>query len=210
MMVSEMLSEVRDHGFDDLTDSRILSFLNDTYWDICSREAWPFLEATATATVDSTGKVTAPTNIDKVLSINDTGQGRNLQPMRLDAFTDTYSANLTRTGDPFAYFFIGGDLYVYPISTSNSLTIRYIRRPAALTVAPDSEPILPTQHHRVVVLGSLVKCYMMEDDFENASMFTNAYEKRIFDMRNHLWFQQYDRTDTIQDVDGTDDADFLI
>lgn len=210
MQVSEMLAEIRDHGFDDLTDSRILSFLNDTYWDICSREAWPFLEATAAVSVDSNGLVTSPTDIDKVLSLHDTGLGRSLSPMRLDDFSSTYASNLTRTGDPFAYFFIGDDLYVYPIGTSNSLVVRYIRRPAALTVSPDSSPIMPVQHHRAVVLGSLIKCYMMEDDFENASMFTNAYEKKLFDMRNNLWFQQYDRTDTIMDVDEPDDVDYLV
>jgi hypothetical protein len=209
VLVSEMLAEIRDHGFDDLTDSRILSFLNDTYYDICTREAWPFLEATASATVNSDGKVTAPTNIDKVLSFHDTGVGRSLSPMRLDDFSSTYASNLTQTGDPYSYYFIGDDVYVYPISSSNSLTVRYIRRPIALTVSPDASPILPIQHHRAVVLGSLVKCYMMEDDFENASMFTNAFEKKLFDMRNNLWFKQYDRTDTIMDVDEPDDVDYL-
>src|SRR5688572_31941548 len=112
-----MLAEIRDHGFDDLTDSRILSFLNDTYYDICTREPWPFLEATAAVTVNSDGKVTSPTSIDKVLSFHDTGIGRSLTPMRLDDFSTTYSSNLTQTGDPYAYFFIGDELYVYPIGT---------------------------------------------------------------------------------------------
>ena len=210
MLVSEMLSEIRDHGFDDLTDSRILSFLNDTYFDVCSREAWPFLEATAAATVDASGKLTAPTDVSKVLKLVDTANSRSLAPMRLDSFTGTYSGDLTASGDPFAYFFVGNDLYVYPIPASASLTLRYIGRPDALTVTPDSEPILPTQHHRVVVLGSLVKCYMMEDDFENSAMFTNAYEKRIFDMRQDLWTRNYDRPDVMLDVDEPDDAEYLV
>lgn len=210
MLVSEMLSEVRDHGFDDLTDTRILGFINDTYWDICSREAWPFLEASAAVTVDATGKITSPASIDKVLAISTTSpNGPNLIPMRTDEFTRTYGTNLSLAGTPQLYYSEGDDFFVYPIPASAQLTIRYIRIPDALTVSPDSSPILPIQHHRAVVLGTLVKCYTLEDDPEQAGVFTNMYEQRLVQMRNSLWMRQYDRTDTIQDLE-TDEADYWI
>lgn len=211
MLVSEMIAEIRDFGFDDLTDTRLLGFLNDTYWDVCSREPWPFLEATASATVDTSGKVTSPTDIGKVLRLVDTGTGAALQPVRLDDHTGGNAVQLALTGNPDRYFFIGSDVYVYPISTSNSLTIRYVRVPPPLTSTPDSSPILPLRHHRVIVLGSLVKCYMMEDDPDNAALNTNAFEQRISQMRSDLWVQQYDRTQIIQDVDEDDGwTDWLV
>lgn len=211
MLVSEMIAEIRDFGFDDLTDTRLLGFLNDTYWDVCTREPWPFLEATASATVDATGLVTSPTDISKVLSISDTVVGTKLQPQRLDDFTQTNATQLTLTGNPDRYYFIGDQLYVYPLSTSNSLTLRYIRIPAALTSTPDATPILPLRHHRVIVLGSLVKCYMMEDDPENAALNISAYEQKIAQMRSDLWFHQYDRPQVIKDLDTDDDwMDWLV
>lgn len=210
MLVSEMIAEIRDFGFDDLTDTRLLGFLNDTYWDICAREPWPFLEATSAVTVNANGLVTSPTDIGKVLSLTDV-IGTRLEPQRLDDFTQGNASQLTLTGNPDRYYFIGDQLYVYPISTSNSLTIRYVRVPAALTTSPDATPILPLRHHRVIVLGALIKCYMMEDDPENSALNTNAYEQRIAQMRNDLWMHQYDRPQYIQDLDSDDDwMDWLV
>lgn len=205
-----MITEIRDHGFDDLTDTRILSFLNDTYFDVCAREPWPFLEKQSALTVNASGVVTSPTDISKIISIvNTTENMPKLLPWRLDTFTKAYGARLTEAGDPYIYYFLGETLNVWPIPSSATLTARYIRVPAALTVTPDSSPILPARHHRVIVLGSLVKCMNMEDDAENAAVFTNLFEQRLMQMRNDLWMQQYDRTDTIQDLDGADEVDWL-
>lgn len=209
MLVSEMLAEIRDHGFDDLTDTRLLGFLNDSYWDVCSREPWPFLEATASATVDSNGKVTSPTDIGAVLKFVDTVVGTTLEPMRDDEFLSTNSLITTQTGDPNKYHFVGNDVYVHPISTSNSLTLRYIRIPSALTTSPDATPILPERHQRVIVLGALIKCYFMEDDTDNVAASTNLYEQKISQMRRDLWMRQYDRPDSIQDMDEADWVDWL-
>lgn len=207
MLVSEMLSEVRDHGFDDLTDTRILGFLNDTYWDICSREAWPFLEASAALVTNSSGLVTSPTDIGKVISITSNVSGKpNLQPQDLGEFSKRNNYELALTGDPYVYYFVNDDLYVHPIPAASDHTIRYIRVPAALTVSPDSSPIIPVQHHRLVVLGALVNCYTLEDDPEQAGVFTNRYEQRLMQARNDLWRRQFDRTDVIVDMesDATD------
>lgn len=203
MNVSDMLTEIRAHGFDDLDDTSLLGYLNDVYEDICALEPWPFLESTATATVDaSTGKITAPTDIRAILTIEDTTNSRPLDPLRLDEFTRRYGNQLTQTGDPIVYYFIGSDIYVWPIPSSPTLTVRYLRLPAALTVTPDSAPILP-RHHRLLVLGALVLCYMREDDSENAALFESKFDKRMERARNDFWNRQFDRTETIQDMDGT-------
>ena len=210
MLVSEMFSEIRDHGFDDITDARLLGFINDTYFDVCGRETWPFLEKSSTVTVDATGLVTAPTDIGKVLKFVDTGLGTVLEPYRLDAFTAFNANQLTQTGNPYSYYFIGDALYVYPISTSNSLTLRYISVPSALTSTPDSSPVLPSRYNRVIVLGTLIKAFFMEDDAENAAVASQQYEAKIAQMREDLWVHQVDRPDTIQDVDQQGDWSDLV
>lgn len=210
MLVSEMLAEHRDHGFDDFTDSRILGHLNDAYFDVCSREHWPFLEASVSPTVDATGAVTSPTDIGKVIKLVDTGLGTVLEPIRLDAHTAYHAKTLTLTGSPYSYFFIGDTLYVYPISTSNVLTLRYLKVPPPLTISPDSSPLLPDRHDRVVLVGALVKSYLLQDDAENAGVFEQDFEARLAHMRTDLWQHQVDRPDTIQDMDeALDWADVL-
>lgn len=207
MLVSEMVTEVRDHGFDDLTESRILSFLNDAYLDICSREPWPFLEKTATLTVNSAGLVTNPTDIQAVLNIYDSTDGGKLEPQRLDDISDLYGKNLTEAASQGRhYYFIGSSIYIYPVP-SNTLKINYIRTPALLTASPDTTPILPTHIHRLLVTGALAKAAVMEDDPDLAAVYTNMFETRLMQARSALWMRQYDRPETIHDIFWEDDLD---
>jgi hypothetical protein len=207
MLASEMVTEVRDHGFDDLTESRILSFLNDAYFDICAREPWPFLEATATLTINASGLVTSPTNVTSVLNVYDSSQGGSLQPQRLDDISDLYGQDLTLTGAQARhYYFIGGSMYIYPVP-SNTIKMNYISFPEALTTSPDTEPVLPTHAHRLLVTGALAKASVMEDDPDLAAVYTNMFETRLSQARSAMWMRQYDRPDNIQDVFWEDDFD---
>lgn len=207
MLVSEMVSEVRDHGFDDLTESRILSFLNDTYLDICSREPWPFLEATATLTVSAAGLVTAPTDIRSILNIYDATNGGKLQPQRLDDISDLYGQNLAESASQARhYYFIAGALYVYPVPSA-VLKANYIKNPAILTASPDTSPILPVHVHRLLVTGALAKAAVMEDDPDLAAVYTNMFETRLSQARSALWMRQYDQPESIQDMFWEDDLD---
>lgn len=210
MLTSEMISLIREHGFDDLSDFRILGFINTAYHDVCTREPWPFLEQTASPTIDATtGRVTSPTDIGKVLGFEDTAHGRGLEPVRLDEFTRAYGSKLTLAGDPHSYFFVGANVYVYPIPASGSFVLQYLRVPPDLTFSPDTTPILPSQHHEVLVYGALARAYFMEDDPENKLGAIQDFEDAISKMRNDLWTRQFDRTDTIQDLDGMDAVDWL-
>lgn len=207
MLASEMVTEVRDHGFDDLTESRILSFLNDAYFDICSREPWPFLEKTATLTINSAGLVTAPTDRLSVLNVYDSTNGGTLKPQRLDDISDLYGTNLAAAeAQARHYYFIGTAMYVYPVPSA-TIKMNYIHQPAAITTSPDTSPILPLHAHRLLVTGALAKAAVMEDDPDLAAVYTNMFETRLSQARSALWMRQYDRPDNIQDVFWEDDFD---
>lgn len=207
MLASEMVTEVRDHGFDDLTESRILSFLNDAYFDICAREPWPFLEATATLTINASGLVTSPTNVTSVLNIYDSTNGGKLAPQRLDDISDLYGTDLAPAeAQARHYYFVGPSIYVYPVPSA-TLKMNYIREPEPLTTSPDTEPILPTHAHRLLVTGALAKAAVMEDDPDLAAVYTNMFETRLSQARSALWMRQYDQTESIQNVFWEDDLD---
>lgn len=207
MLASEMVTEVRDHGFDDLTESRILSFLNDAYFDICAREPWPFLETTATLSVNSNGLVTNPTNVTSVLNIYDATNGGKLFPQRLDDISDLYGTDLAPSeAQARHYYFIGSDIYVYPVPSA-TLKMNYIREPEPLTTSPDTEPILPTHAQRLLVTGALAKAAVMEDDPDLAAVYTNMFETRLSQARAAMWQRQYDKPETIHDVFWEDELD---
>lgn len=207
MLASEMVTEVRDHGFDDLTESRILSFLNDAYFDICSREPWPFLEQTATLAINANGLVTSPTNVTSVLNVYDSTNGGSLRPQRLDDLSDLYGTNLTLSeAQARHYYFIGTSMYVYPVPSA-TLKMNYIQLPDPITTSPDTAPILPRHAHRLLVTGALAKAAVMEDDPDLAAVYTNMFETRLSQARSAMWMRQYDQPEMIQDMFWEDDLD---
>jgi hypothetical protein len=42
--LDDMYTEMELYGFDDLEDAQKLILLNESYFDIVTREPWPFLE----------------------------------------------------------------------------------------------------------------------------------------------------------------------
>ena len=208
MLTSELVEDVRSFGFDDLQDEIILAHLNDAYFDVCSREAWPFLELTATLTVDpTTGEITSPSGIQAVINIVDTTNKVTMIPYRSDDFTQKYVGYLNDTGNAARYYTVGNSFFLHPIPSGNTYVARYIAEPDPLTVSPDATPLLPTMHHRILTLGALARAAIAEDDAELSSFYTDAFERRINRMRQSVWMKQYDRTDVIEDLDWEDYAD---
>lgn len=204
-----MISEIQDHGFEDTSVERITGFLNDSYYDIASRQPWPFLEKSTTVnTTVGNDTLAVPADFDKALRLVIDAQGQILDPARLDDVTSRFAGNLNFTGLPFLYYFIGDTVKLYPIPDAvYTVTVRYLAVPAELVNNTDS-PILPKKHHRAVVLGALVDAYRMEDDNENASIFEGQFEKRLQTMAEDVWKKQYDRPDRIYTLYDNDANEF--
>lgn len=211
--VQDMLDELSDHGFEDTGVPRKLAMLNDTVADISSREPWPFLEATVDLNFDGTSPV--PSNFPAdfraalVLVRSDTGQA--LEWKRADVMYREHGSEMTKSGDPLYFYFIGKELRVWqaPSASTGLVHMPYIRtHPTLLQSDTEDAILIPPQHHRVIVLGTLYKLYDMEDDFDLAQRFQAEYEARLATMRSELWVSQYDRPDRIYDID-TDLYEFI-
>ena len=210
-----MILELRDHGFDDLVDSRLLSFLNDTYYEFCSLEVWPFLE-TSTAALTTTANnsvLTLPADVRAVLSIVNTTTGNTLSPERRATIVKRFARYLTQVGEPSFYYRIGPAWGVYPVpGSAYNLLIDYVKRPAALTTVItgglDSTPIFPVDHHRVLVLGALARANNMEDDSATGQYYDGLYAAKVDRIRNDLWGWQYDRPDRLIDLFDNDAFDY--
>lgn len=203
MDVAAILSELDDHGFEDTSNGRKVAILNDVAGDVCSREAWPFLEATATISIDAETVTGLPADFRSSLALILPGNGI-LTPERLDTVTKTFLVGnaTTPTGQPYLYYFIGNTMKVWPApDQAYSAMLMYLKvHPTLAADSVESAILLPPRHHRVLVLGSLAKLYAMEDDTELAALFAAQYEQRIQTMEADLWKKQYDRTDRIVDV----------
>lgn len=193
MDMAAIMEELADHGFNDTSEQRKLDVINDTYFDVCSREAWPFLEKQIN--LSFTGNDTAsnfPADFSKLISLVEPTTGSVIKPTRLDDFANNFTL-VTDTGAALRYYFLGNSLRINPKPPSGStLVLNYTANPEPLVPASDESDILiPPRHHRVLSLGSLVKLYLMEDDPELAQAFQAQFEARIQTMRADLWQRDF-------------------
>ena len=210
MDVSEILSELVDHGFEDTSTERKLAKINDAMWDIESREPWPFLEKTTTLDFDGTSPspTNMPADFKTVIWLYDNSNGVTIWPERLSTIRDRYGSVLTQVSDPASYYFVGGQIRLYPVPPVSTARFQldYVATQAEVIESTlQSAILLPPRHHQAIVLGALWRLYKMEDDPENGSMFQVDYENKIMQMREDLFRRQYQRADQIFVIDEDDE-----
>ena len=206
MTLDEMYTMMELYGFDDFEDSQKLLLLNESYFEVVTREPWPFMEHLAVIDVpNGSTQITnvsysgSPTDVNSVTSFIDMTHNIIMMPERSDTIEKKYQSGNFTSATPSVYYFVGEDLFVYP-QTAGDTTYRlsYIRTPSALTSASvESDILIPIRHHAIIVYGALVKAFLVNDD-PQAMVFQNMFESKYQQMRNDLWMQQYDRTDQIQ------------
>jgi len=207
--VSDLISELGDHGFTDTSTARKVSVINDSIWEICGREPWPFLEKSIDLNFDGSSATPSnfPSDFRAALKVVRIDNGLRIPYMRLDDAEEMFATELTEAGDPYAFYFLAGSMKFVriPAAATGLLRMRYIHTPAAVTSGTaEAGIIIPARHHRAILLGALWKLYDMEDDIELAQRFQGNFEKRMNDMRQDLWARQYDSPDYIHVFD-TDD-----
>lgn len=201
-----------DHGFSYVGSTTRYRVLNDVVADVCSREPWPFLEASINLTFDgsSAAPTNLPSNLLSVLSIIDTATGMSVAPLRIDEFEKRHQTDSSNTGIAQEYYFDGDRaLKVWQIPTSTTtLRMKYLKyHPTLSTTFAEADLLIPARHHPVLIDGCLWKLHRMADSLETAGSFKQDFEERLQLMRNEIWMRQYDRPDHIQVLD-TDFHDY--
>lgn len=214
MDVPTLMDFFVSYGFDtddEMTDQRKLEALNETYWDACARESWPFLEATVTLTFSGSSGVPTndPGDIGLVTAAIRVADGKVLEPWRTDDFYQTYGSVLTSPGQPLLYFIEADQVKAYPVpSASDQVLLKYVKVPAALTLTSvESDIKFPPRYHRSVLgLGTLSRLAVMQDDLDMGAGYERLYEKALALAAGDLLKQQSDRTDFIHvnDLDNWD------
>jgi len=204
--IDQMFTEMDLYGFEDFDDDAKLILINEAYFDIVTREAWPFMEGLATiAQPSADDTLNVPTNFQAVLSLVDTDNNIVLEPERNDVIEKNIRLNAD-SGSPNKYYFVGETLYLYPSdNTGTTYRLYYIKAPSTLTVdSVVADILIPARHHSIIVYGALVKAFLVNDD-PQAAVFQNMFESRYMQMRNDVWMRQYDRPERIHVITDSHD-----
>lgn len=213
MTVTELLSELNAHGFEDTDIFEKLRAINFSIKNISQRRPWPFLEKVMTFTFDGANATpsNAPTDLRAVMKILDTTTGRRVRFKRTDDLEEQYGTQLTTSGEPYFYYFEGVQLKIWKVpSATQTLRARYLRTaPNVAEGDPETAIIIPPDFHEAIVFRTLMRLYDLEDDPELSQRFEVHYENVMTQMADALMTLQHDEPEYIHVFDADDwDYDF--
>lgn len=181
MNAEDLTTELASRGFDYLSTSRRLQYVNDAYLlDICETENWPFLRASAEGTAPLT-----ISDLRSLESVIDSTQARKLSPLDPRELTDAFDTDLSTEGSPTFYYLDAESVVsIYPVSTTDNLLVRYWKAPEALTGT--ASPVLPSRFHSLIVDYAVARAYEDSDDMELAQNAKENADGRLARMRESL------------------------
>lgn len=171
MILSAMRTEVQARGFDYVSTARVDAWLNDTYFEICDAMPWPFLETNVTGTSPLT-----ITDLGKILSVVDSESDQSLSYADRRNVT-AEDADLSGVGTPWVWWMENNTITVYPGSSTDSVTVRYIKVPVVLTAS--DTPVIPERWHLLIVQGAVAQGYLDIDQYDRYQGLRQAFKERL-------------------------------
>jgi hypothetical protein len=180
MTREELVDELRDCGFDYLSDAQLQRWVNQGYLWLCDLELWPFRESSAQG--------------DAPLEITDLGQIESVK-LTEDQTVLPYwprhlsDADLTESGTPEWYYVEDGtEVRTYPDS-DDELIVRYWATPFELD-DDDDEPVIPERYQGLIVDAAAVRGYRHRDDHDVSNALRQSLIQDVQDMRVSLLSEQ--------------------
>lgn len=202
MDVSEMISDLGDHGFTDTDEDTKLRVLQDAIWEIDGLRPWPYLETSVDLTFGGSSPLATnfPADFRAALKLKNTASGVLLEPADAADVEEMSGAQLSQVATPLVYYPEAEQIRLWPVPPSGTtVRMRYLRVSPEITAATlESALLLPKRHHRLIVLGALVRLYDMEDDVELGQRFQQHFDVRLERMVEDLFRKQYDRADYVR------------
>ena len=212
MNVSDGITIINNHGFEDTDGTQKMAVINDTIWEIDGSEPWPYLLKSATLNFDGTNPYPSnlPTDFAKVKWLTDLTTGATVWPERIETVRARYGSDINQAGDPQVCYFLGNQLRLWPVPPNSTGRFLLDYR-AWQTVLTDqsvaSDILMPVRYHMLWVIGALVRLYAMDDDPELSAVKKQEFDMRLAKMRMDLFVQQEMRADRIYPLD-TDEIDW--
>jgi len=184
-LVTRVQQRVRDTGY---SSTEIISYLNDAQNDVFNEYRLPFTQASqnytlATGVADITNGSGLPSNYVQALDLvlNNAGTQQVIQYMdvsQIDALYPNVSNTTTWPPNiPSKWYYFAETINVFPSPANTySVTLRYYKKPALLTVDGDV-PDLPSEFEELLVMGAAYRVLQVKDNYDQAAILQNKYDE---------------------------------
>lgn len=174
MTLTTATTELQARGGSYLAAARCTTMLNDAKNELEDFYPWPWLETTTTGTAPVT-----ISDLKYVLYVVDTTNKCELPGVSAQWLISQETADLTQTGDA-SYWYLDGltSLKVYPVNTTASLSVRYVKYSPELSAGSDT-PLFPARYTNIWIDLAMVRVYEDADDHQAADVLRTKVQKRL-------------------------------
>jgi hypothetical protein len=158
---------------------------------------WPYLQASTTGTAPLT-----ISDLRTVEHVSSVGGLLSLQPATRTWLRDQY-VDLTVTGTPIFYYFIGSQINVYPASTSTTLTVDYLKVVADLSAGADV-PLIPDRFRMAIVHYAAAAAREDRGDLQGAMSAKGQGDAMVAQMQVELLTAQHQAPESFVPPVGSD------
>jgi hypothetical protein len=204
MNVSDAITVINNHGFEDTDDTQKMWAINDAIWEIDGMEPWPYLLKSTNLNFDGTNPYPSnlPTDLGRVKWVTRLSDGEPIWPERIETIRSRYGASsaIGQKGDPSVFYFVGQQLRFWPVPPSGTGTVLLDYRawqPALTSTSLEAAILMPARYHSAWVAGALQRLYTADDDPELGSLKKQEMEDRVNKMRFDIMQQQEMRSDVV-------------
>lgn len=174
MTFQQLVEEVQGFGFDYEPTNRIEDWVQRSYKTLCSRQTWPFLEAEKEAVAPFELK-----DVRGVLSVTNTTNNTPLWGATRQWLAERYP-ELDEEAIPLWWFLDDLTLRVYPLSTSEKVKVRYVKKPEVL--AAEDEPLVPEEWQDLIVDLAVIEGYKRNSNLGAASEMKELTDGTMLEM----------------------------
>lgn len=179
----EVFGSLRDSDRVFITDALVNTWLNEAYFDLCTRLRIP--ESSTTGTTSSSGTITLPSGFIEVKDLIIDGARPAWVPS--DTFLSYKVPGESTPNDVTLYRIFNNTVETYPVANQKSYTLEYIDSPAAVTSDSSTFSALPAELHIRLVYFALHRAKLTEGELTEAAYYQQQYERGLPDMPRAAW-----------------------
>lgn len=158
--LTELVNEVVERGYQYESITTIEVSIQRHYQRLEARYNWPWREGTKEGTAPFEIK-----DLRGILSVENTTAERAIYGQSRQWLAEHYP-DLGESGSPAWWWLDNLTLRVFPTSTSENISVRYLKKPEKLTAS--TEPAMPSEWHGLIVDLVVADALKNNDEYQEA------------------------------------------